>query len=123
MSTPAAEGRLLAAVPALLLLPAPAQLVERGPIDYLTLDYLAEITMSILQKQKKRDSRVGYAVDFVGAVERVLKACVEAARQQLRAEAKKRGATLAVITSTAMRQTFPPQIALRATLYEIRPRN
>lgn len=58
-------------------LEAPAQLVERGPIDYLTLDYLAEITMSILQKQKKRDSRVGYAVDFVGAVERVLPTCVE----------------------------------------------
>jgi hypothetical protein len=58
-------------------LEAPIQLVERGPIDYLTLDYLAEITMSIMQKQKSRDPRTGYAVDFVGAVTRILPACVE----------------------------------------------
>jgi hypothetical protein len=50
-------------------------------------------------------------------------ACTDAARQQLRNEAKRRGATLAVIISTAMRQTFPPQLHLRATLYEIRPRS
>jgi hypothetical protein len=49
-------------------------------------------------------------------------ACTAAAHQQLRDEAKKRGATLVVITSTAMRQTFPPQLTLRATLYDIRPR-
>jgi len=58
-------------------LEAPVQLVERGPIDYLTLDYLAEITMSIMQKQKSRDPRTGFAVDFVSAVERVLPTCVE----------------------------------------------
>lgn len=51
------------------------------------------------------------------------KACNDAAHQQLRDEAKKRGATLAVITSTALRQSFPPVLALRATLYEIRPRS
>jgi hypothetical protein len=50
------------------------------------------------------------------------KACTDAARQQLQDEAKKRGATLVVITSTTMRQTFPPQLSLRATLHEIRPR-
>lgn len=51
------------------------------------------------------------------------KACSDAARQQLRDEAKRRGATLVVITSTVMRQTFPPQLSLRATLHEIRPRS
>ncbi|MDQ3013217.1 MAG: DUF1446 domain-containing protein, partial [Acidobacteriota bacterium] len=51
---------------------APIQLVERGPIDYLTLDYLAEITMSILQKQKSRDPNAGYARDFLQVVSRVL---------------------------------------------------
>lgn len=45
-------------------LEAPARLVERGPIDYLTLDYLAEVTMSILQKQRQRDPSLGYARDF-----------------------------------------------------------
>lgn len=45
-------------------LEAPVRLVEDGPIDYLTLDYLAEVTMSILQKQKARDASLGYARDF-----------------------------------------------------------
>lgn len=50
------------------------------------------------------------------------KACTDAARQQLRDEAKKRGMNLVVISSSIMRQTYPPQLVLRATLYEIRPR-
>lgn len=45
-------------------LEAPVRLVERSPIDYLTLDYLAEVTMAILQKQRQRDAALGYARDF-----------------------------------------------------------
>ena len=48
------------------------ELVRRGPIDYLTLDYLAEVTMSILQKQRSRDPKTGYARDFVEMIARVL---------------------------------------------------
>jgi hypothetical protein len=51
--------------------------VEGGPIDYLMLDYLAEVTMSILQKQKERDPQLGYARDFVGAIDSVLPAITE----------------------------------------------
>ena len=58
-------------------LEAPRRLVEGGPIDYLMLDYLAEVTMSILQKQKERDPNMGYARDFIGAVESVLAAVLE----------------------------------------------
>jgi hypothetical protein len=58
-------------------LDAPIQLVERGPIDYLTLDYLAEITMSIMQKQKSRDPNAGYARDFLYVVSRTLPQCIE----------------------------------------------
>ena len=58
-------------------LDAPRQQVEGGPIDYLMLDYLAEVTMSILQKQKERDPSMGYARDFIGAVESVLPSVVE----------------------------------------------
>jgi hypothetical protein len=52
-------------------LEAPVRLVEQGPIDYLALDYLAEITMSILQKQKQDDPRLGYARDFPPLVARI----------------------------------------------------
>ena len=52
-------------------LEAPVRLVEQGPIDYLALDYLAEITMSILQKQKEADSKLGYARDFPPLVARI----------------------------------------------------
>ena len=46
--------------------------MRRGPLDYLTLDYLAEVTMSILQKQRARDPKLGYARDFVDMIARVL---------------------------------------------------
>ncbi|HEY0527434.1 MAG TPA: acyclic terpene utilization AtuA family protein [Gemmatimonadaceae bacterium] len=58
-------------------LDAPRRQVEGGPIDYLMLDYLAEVTMSILQKQKERDPSLGYARDFVGAMDSVMPAVAE----------------------------------------------
>ena len=56
---------------------APVRQVEGGPIDYLMLDYLAEVTMSIMQKQRSRDPSAGYAKDFVPLMKRILPACVE----------------------------------------------
>jgi hypothetical protein len=56
---------------------APVRQVEGGPIDYLMLDYLAEVTMSIMQKQKARDPNSGYARDFIPLMKRILPACVE----------------------------------------------
>jgi len=53
-------------------LEAPARQVTGGPIDYLMMDYLAEVTMSILQKQRARDRSLGYATDFVAVMERLL---------------------------------------------------
>ena len=58
-------------------LEAPRRQVEGGQVDYLMLDYLAEVTMSILQKQKERDPRLGYARDFIGAMESVFPAVAE----------------------------------------------
>lgn len=56
---------------------APLQLLRGGPLDYLTLDYLAEITMSILQKLRARDAKAGYAHDFVGLIKRSARDIVE----------------------------------------------
>ena len=59
------------------LLTAPVDQVRKGPIDYLMLDYLAEVTMSILQKQRSRDPNAGYARDFVSLMKEILPDCVE----------------------------------------------
>ncbi len=59
------------------LLTAPVNQVRGGQIDYLMLDYLAEVTMSIVQKQKQRDPNAGYARDFISLMREILPDCVE----------------------------------------------
>ena len=51
---------------------APVRLLRGGPIDYIGLDYLAEVTLSIMMRQKLRNPELGYATDFVGFIRRVL---------------------------------------------------
>jgi hypothetical protein len=51
--------------------------VEGGPIDYLVMDYLAEVTMAILQKQKAKKPDAGYATDFLVQMREVLPKCME----------------------------------------------
>ena len=50
---------------------APIRLAQRGQLDYLTLEYLAELTMSILARQKQRDAEAGYAGDFLDVLQRL----------------------------------------------------
>src|SRR6266700_3824022 len=50
---------------------APVALAEKGELDYLTLEYLAELTMSILALQKQRDPQAGFATDFLDALARL----------------------------------------------------
>ena len=51
---------------------APRELLEGGPIDVLTGDYLAELTMLILWRSRARDPSKGYATSFLGQMEECL---------------------------------------------------
>jgi hypothetical protein len=56
---------------------APRRLLERAPLDYLVMDFLAELTMAILQKQRSRNPGAGYARDVVDVVDDVLDLAIE----------------------------------------------
>src|SRR5215475_14580312 len=55
-------------------LDAPRLLVEGAKVDYLTLEYLAELTMSILARQRQKDPAAGYAGDFLEVLRSLLPA-------------------------------------------------
>ncbi|HED37050.1 MAG TPA: DUF1446 domain-containing protein, partial [Ignavibacteria bacterium] len=59
------------------LIDAPYNQVTKGEIDYLVMDYLAEVTMSILQKQKNKNPKFGYARDIPALMKRILPVCKE----------------------------------------------
>src|SRR5260221_13944490 len=52
-------------------LDAPIFLARHGNLRYLTLEYLAELTMSILALQKERDPQAGFAGDFLAVLQRL----------------------------------------------------
>lgn len=58
-------------------LSAAREMVEGGPIDFLTGDWLAELTMLILWKQRRRNSEAGYAGTFLTQMEQVLGTCMD----------------------------------------------
>src|SRR3954451_17232860 len=53
-------------------LSAPRELLAGGPIDFLTGDYLAELTLMILWKARRKDPSAGYATTFLRQMEHVL---------------------------------------------------
>ena len=52
-------------------------MVERADIQYLCCDHLAELTMSILSKQKSRKPDLGYTTDIIPFLRGVLPRCHE----------------------------------------------
>ena len=58
-------------------LSAAREMVEGGPIDFLTGDYLAELTLLILWRMKQKDSSGGYALTFLRQMEEVLGTCLD----------------------------------------------
>jgi hypothetical protein len=53
-------------------LDAPIRLAEAGALDFLTLEYLAELTLSMLAHQRRRDPSAGYVPDFPDTLKRLL---------------------------------------------------
>jgi hypothetical protein len=89
---------------------APVRQVEEGPIDYLMLDYLAEVTMSIMQKQKARDPSAGYARDFVPLMRQILPACV---KRNIRVTANAGGVNVAGCASAVREVALELGLALK----------
>ncbi|HXO41587.1 MAG TPA: acyclic terpene utilization AtuA family protein, partial [Thermoanaerobaculia bacterium] len=56
---------------------APVELVRGGPIDYVGMDYLAEVTLSIMMRQKLKNPDQGYATDFISFIRRILPEAIE----------------------------------------------
>ncbi|MGF6889369.1 hypothetical protein ABIA39_008836 [Nocardia sp. GAS34] len=56
---------------------AAREMVEDGPLDVLTGDYLAELTMLILWKSRQRDTAGGYATTFLKQMEQILGICID----------------------------------------------
>lgn len=58
-------------------LSAAREMVHGGPIDVLTGDWLAELTMGVLLKQRRRDPETGYARTFIAQLDDVLEDCLD----------------------------------------------
>ena len=56
---------------------AAREMVDGGPIDVLTGDYLAELTMAILARHRMRDPDAGYVPTFLDQLEEVLATCID----------------------------------------------
>lgn len=56
---------------------AAIDMVKNGNLNYMACDYLAELTMSILQKQKNKDPKAGFAKDFINLFEMIGKEAFE----------------------------------------------
>src|SRR5688500_13590348 len=57
-------------------LSAAREMVEGGPIDVLTGDYLAELTMMLLFKSRMKDPKLGYATTFLKQLEEIAAQCL-----------------------------------------------
>jgi hypothetical protein len=53
------------------------QMVHRGFLDYMACDYLAELTMSIMARQRLKNQKAGYAADFITLLEEIGKEAFE----------------------------------------------
>jgi hypothetical protein len=93
-------------------LSAAREMVEGGPIDVLTGDYLAELTMAILYKSRAKKPETGYATTFVTQMEQVLGACLaKGIKVVANAGGLNPAGCAAAVQAVADRQGLTPKIA------------
>jgi hypothetical protein len=56
---------------------AAIHMVKMGDLQYLACDYLAELTLSIMQRQRQRNPEKGFAYDFISMLQEILPTCLE----------------------------------------------
>jgi hypothetical protein len=56
---------------------AAIHMVKKGELQYLACDYLAELTLSILQRQRLRNPEKGFAQDFIVLLQDILQNCLD----------------------------------------------
>lgn len=95
---------------------APRQLVERGDIDFLVFDYLAEVTMAILAKQHARAPEAGYAHDFITGVMRPLIGAI--AVKKIKVVANAGGVNLEACRRALQKVTEEAGVSLRIATVE-----
>lgn len=93
-----------------------AQIVRRGSVDYLVMDYLAEITMSILARLKTKSPETGYASDFVTQVMSPLAA--EIAQQGIRVVVNAGGVNLGACRDALQAEFAAQGLALKIAVVE-----
>jgi hypothetical protein len=82
-------------------------------LDYITIDFLAEVTMSIMQKQRARDPQAGYARDFIAMLAEVLpRALADKTRIITNAGGVNPAACAEAIQNLAKKMGLKPKIAL-----------
>lgn len=91
------------------------ELAERGGVDYIGFDYLAELTMSLLQRERLRDPAKGYIEDMVEMVRRILPA---AKRNGMRLVADGGGANPAAAAERALAVARELGLPLRVGVVE-----
>src|SRR6056297_647904 len=91
---------------------AAREMVEGGPIDVLTGDYLAELTMAILLKDTFKDPNRGYARTFLKQMEEIMGECLDKKiRVVSNAGGLNPGALAVKLSETAERLGLHPRIA------------
>lgn len=93
-----------------------AQIVRRGEVDYLVMDYLAEITMSILARAREKSPEAGYAGDFVEGVMRPLAAEIKA--KGIRVVVNAGGVNLAACRAALETECAAQGLVLRVAVVE-----